>query len=155
MRKFILLLVLGAAPSLSAQRGAARSETESRGRPVDSSDVARLARELAAGRVVVHGLRFEHGDERIAAASHRALLPLAQALRGASGAYLVEAHTSGRPDADAVSARRAAAVRARLVADGADPSRLYAAGFGASRPEREGSAHPSRSTDRIEITRLR
>jgi len=79
---------------------------------------------------------------------------IATALVAAGGAFLVEAHVA--PSGDVVSDqlltdRRAAAVRARLVAAGVPAGRLFAMGFGATRPA---ARLDSTTQSRIEISRM-
>ena len=115
-----------------------------------------LVTELTAGRLVVHGLSFDAGGATIDPSSIRTLRALAVALRRTTGTYLIESHTLPGRGAQALSDRRAAAVRTWLLASGVDPSRLYAAGFGATRPRPPPLKGGRRgSPDRIEISRIR
>ena len=117
-------------------------------RPLISSDSAsRLAAAISSGRLIVPGICFRAGTAVIDSSSAGALRALAAALRMTTGTYLVESHTAPAHDAQSLSDRRAAAVRTWLLAAGVDPTRLYAAGFGATRPR-----PPPR--DRIEISRV-
>ena len=121
--------------------------------PTYADSASRFAADLSAGRVIVRGITFDVGRATINPSSIRALHMLAAALHGTTGTYLIESHTSPGRGAQALSDRRAAAVRTWLLAAGVDPSRLYAAGFGATRP-RPPPKDGGRSSDRIEISRV-
>ena len=116
---------------------------------------AHFAAELTAGRLVVRGITFNAGGATIDPSSIETLRTLAAALQRTTGTYLIESHMAGGRGAQALSDRRAAAVRTWLLAAGVDPSRLYAAGFGATRPRpppKDGGAQGS--SDRIEVSRV-
>ena len=125
-------------------------------RPSSGSDsAARFAADLIAGRLVVRGISFNAGGATIDPSSIETLRTLAAALQRTTGTYLIESHTAGGRGAQALSDRRAAAVRTWLLAAGVEPSRLYAAGFGATRPRpppKNGGAQES--SDRIEVSRV-
>ncbi|MFL5606314.1 MAG: OmpA family protein [Gemmatimonadaceae bacterium] len=110
-----------------------------------------LAADLADdGRIVLVALRFTP-DDQLAPGSEVLLAQLALLLTTQSGAFLVEGHVAASAAAEADrshSERRAAAVKARLVAAGVPAARLFAMGAGATTVA--GTAPP----DRIEIARM-
>jgi outer membrane protein OmpA-like peptidoglycan-associated protein len=114
-------------------------------------DADPLAADLADdGRIVLAALRFT-ADDQLAPGSEALLAQLAQLLGAQSGAFLVEGHVAAGAAADADrlrSERRAAAVKARLVAAGVPAARLFVMGAGAT--PAVGAAPP----DRIEIARM-
>jgi outer membrane protein OmpA-like peptidoglycan-associated protein len=115
----------------------------------------RLAADLADdGRIVLAELRFTP-DDQLAPGSEALLRQLAQLLGAQTGAFLVEGHVAPGTAADADrqrSERRAAAVKAQLVAMGMPAARLFAIGAG-SAPAAAGPAGPP-PPDRIEIARM-
>jgi outer membrane protein OmpA-like peptidoglycan-associated protein len=123
--------------------------------PSGSDSAARFAADLTAGRLVLRGISFSAGGAVIDSSSTETLRTLAAALQRTTGTYLIESHTAGGRGAQALSDRRAAAVRTWLLAAGVNPSRLYAAGFGATRPRpppKNGGM--LQSSDRIEVSRV-
>jgi outer membrane protein OmpA-like peptidoglycan-associated protein len=125
-----------------------------RGAPVEASDAATLTAALAAGRVVIRDLAFIAGSDTLMPSADAVIARVAKALIAARGAFLVEAHVV--PSGDMVSDqlltdRRAAAVRARLITAGVPATRLFAMGFGATRPA---GGLDSRTQSRIEISRM-
>jgi len=99
----------------------------------------RFASDLAgAGRATaLHGADFAPGSAELQTAIEPTLKAIATALKAGSASYLIEGHTDPSGDAaadQALSERRAAAVKARLVALGVPASRLFATGLGATRP---------------------
>ena len=123
--------------------------------PSRSDSAARFAADLTAGRLVVHGISFNAGGATIDPSSIETLRTLAVALQRTTGTYLIESHTTGGRGAQALSDRRAAAVRTWLLAAGVDAGRLYAAGFGATHPRPPPAKGGEReSSDRIEVSRV-
>jgi outer membrane protein OmpA-like peptidoglycan-associated protein len=119
--------------------------------PMYADSASRFAADLSAGRLIVRGITFDAGGATIDPSSIGTLHTLAAALHRTTGTYLIESHTSPGRGAQALSDRRAAAVRTWLLAAGVDPARLYAAGFGATRPR----GPPKNGTsERIEISRV-
>lgn len=120
-----------------------------------SDSAARFAAALIAGRLVVRGISFNSGGATIHPSSVETLRTLAAALQRTTGTYLIESHTRGGRGAQALSDRRAAAVRTWLLGAGVDPSRLYAAGFGGTRPRAPPSGGGAKqASDRIEVSRV-
>lgn len=100
-------------------------------------------------------IEFETGSDRIAS-SKVALLDLtARAASDCPGRLRVEGHTDNTGSAainDALSQRRAEAVRAALVQRGVAPSRLTAVGYGSGRPIGDNDTDEGRALNRrIEI----
>lgn len=100
-------------------------------------------------------IEFETGSDRIAS-SKAALLDLtARAAADCPGRLRIEGHTDDTGSAainDALSQRRAEAVRAALIQRGVSPSRLIAVGYGASRPVGDNATEAGRALNRrIEI----
>ncbi|HJR64482.1 MAG TPA: OmpA family protein [Gemmatimonadaceae bacterium] len=109
-------------------------------------EVRRLARALRRGRAVLDDVTFLDAGEQLDSASAKQLVALAQAMATVEGAFVIAAHTerlgTGLEPAS-LSARRAAIVRAWLVAAGVPEERLFTQGHAAVRP-----------TARIEVRRL-
>lgn len=120
---------------------------------VSRADPARdVAAKLTAGRAVFEDIRFAQGTDQLDPASADALKHLAAAIVATPGTFLIEAHTdvlAPPGDAQALSQRRAAAVKSRLAAGGVPADRLLAVGYGATRPN---AANPQANA-RIEVVR--
>ena len=120
---------------------------------VGGSDPARdIAARLATGRAVFEDIRFATGGEELDPTSAKAVEPLAAAIIATPGTFLIEAHTDVVPppgDAQALSQRRAAAVKAQLAGKGVPAERLLAVGYGATRP----NAVNPQANARIEVVR--
>jgi outer membrane protein OmpA-like peptidoglycan-associated protein len=120
---------------------------------VTGADPARdVAAKLSAGRAVFEEIRFSSGADQIDPSAAKLLEHLAAAIVATPGMFLIEAHTEPVPppgDAQALSQRRANAVKARLAASGVPADRLLAVGYGATRPN---AANPQAHA-RIEIVR--
>ena len=95
----------------------------------DSTNVGRIAGELAAGRLALDRLRFDEGD-RLDGQSTASLHAVARAMKGTSGGYVVKVRVSAASGAQQTADRRAAAIRLLLVGDGVEAERLYSAGTG-------------------------
>lgn len=113
----------------------------------------------ATGRVATHGIRFDTGSDRIRPESAPVLASIVALLREHPELRLrVEGHTDDVGDDDAnraLSERRAAAVRAHLVAQGIDAVRLESAGLGESSPVSPNMTAEGRQRNRrVELVRL-
>ena len=122
-------------------------------RPGDDAG-ARLAADFADdGRVVLGDLRFK-SDDALDPASRETVDALAKLLASTTGAFLVEGHVvagGGTAKEQARSEAHAKAVKAALVAQGVDATRLFTMGFGATRP---GAPGTPAGHDRIEVARM-
>ena len=111
-----------------------------------------IATKLMTGRAVFEDIRFAPGAEQLDPASADVLKHLAAAIVATPGTFLIEAHTDLLPppgDAQALSQRRAAAIKTQLAANGVPAERLLAVGYGATRPN---TANPQANA-RIEVVR--
>ena len=119
-----------------------------------------LAAHLAAGRAVIQEIRFVGNTDRITTASGVQIERLAKLLVTRPDTFLIEGHTdgTGNPAVDqALSEKRAAVIKSRLMASGVSAVRLFVAGFGATRPLATSNGEtPSRgaSNARIEVVRV-
>lgn len=116
----------------------------------------RLAAALATGRTVLHGIRFEEATDSLTPDAEPHVARLARLLAIQPGTFVLEGHVdaTGNDAADReLSQRRAAVLRARLVASGLPAERLFAMGLGATRPT-AGAAGAGERSARIEIARL-
>ena len=115
-----------------------------------------LTADLKAGRLAIRELEFGGEDaSELKPASDSVMRRLATALGGVTGAFLVEAHVKMVGDSDieqALSDRRANAVKAKLVALGIAEERLSAKGFGSTTPA-DSSARSAATNSRIELSR--
>jgi outer membrane protein OmpA-like peptidoglycan-associated protein len=119
---------------------------------VTHDQVGELTTRLASGRVVLDDVRFVAGADQLDPSAAEPLKRLASAIAATPGVFLIEAHTDPVPppgDAQALSQRRAAAVKAQLAANGVPADRLLAMGYGSTRPN---AANPQANA-RIEIVR--
>lgn len=111
------------------------------------------------GRVATQGIYFDTGSDRIRPESTPTLKEIAAMLREhADLKLLIEGHTDAVGEAAAnqrLSERRAAAVKAALVADfGVDGGRLETAGFGATKPvAKNDTAEGKQQNRRVELVR--
>jgi outer membrane protein OmpA-like peptidoglycan-associated protein len=114
----------------------------------------KLAAELETGRVVLAEVRFVGTTDQLDDASQPHLERLANLLKKQSATFLIEGHVDDVGSAaanQALSEKRSAAVKARLVAAGVPSERLFAMGMGATRPPTD----PKASHARIEFARMK
>lgn len=110
------------------------------------------------GRMTLEGIEFDTGSDRLRPASDTVLREVAAALvKAPELSVSVEGHTDNQ-GADAVnvalSERRAAAVKARLVALGVPAARLATSGFGAAQPVAGNDTPEGRQRNRrVELVR--
>jgi outer membrane protein OmpA-like peptidoglycan-associated protein len=104
----------------------------------DGDAAGKLAAQLAKyGRAVVPELEFQAKSDTLTPAGERVVKQLATALQAIPGVFLIEGYTEpgSDPGADqALSERRAEAVKERLVVLGIPVTRLFRIGYGATRP---------------------
>lgn len=119
-----------------------------------TGDDGKLAAELETGRVVLTEVRFVGATDQLDDASEPYLQRLAKLLEQQPATFLIEGHVGDVGSAaanQALSEKRSAAVKARLVAAGVPAERLFAMGLGAMRPPTD----PKASHARIEIARMK
>lgn len=129
--------VSGAAHSLTGKGGA--------------SEDARIRAQLDSGRLVLPGLGFAAGSAEPNGAGAAQLAHVAKAMLATSATYLIESHVAEGSDAasnQALSEKRGAAVKAKLVADGVPAGRLFVMSYGSQRPAANGA------NSRIEIAKM-
>ena len=117
----------------------------------------RIATDLATGRAVIRSIVFAPGSDQPSARSEEVFKRLARALGASQGTYLIEGHVDATSDpaADqALSQRRAASVKARLVAAGVAEGRLFTMGFGSQRPATDADAGGPTGNGRIEVAKM-
>ncbi|MBC7791048.1 MAG: OmpA family protein [Anaerolineae bacterium] len=125
------------------------------------AQVDSLTVQLVGGRTVIQGIHFVKATDRITPASGAHLARLAKLLAARPDTFLIEGHTdnTGNPAADqALSEKRAAVVKSRLMAEGVSGARLFVAGFGATRPltiPGGESGSPGVHNARIEVVQVR
>jgi OOP family OmpA-OmpF porin len=110
------------------------------------------------GRVRIYGILFDTDSARLKPESKTALDELvATAKAHPSWKFLIEGHTDntgGDAHNQALSAQRAAAVKANLVRAGVVASRLATKGYGATRPVASNDTEAGRSQNRrVEVVR--
>ncbi|HRJ00519.1 MAG TPA: OmpA family protein [Hyphomonas sp.] len=120
-----------------------------------ATEIADSCQEELSRLLEAANIEFETGSDRIAS-SKAALLDLtARAATDCPGRLRIEGHTDDTGSAainDALSQRRAEAVRAALIQRGVAPSRLNAVGLGATRPIGDNNTEEGRALNRrIEI----
>lgn len=108
-----------------------------------------LAGQVAAGHVVLTDLRFAD-DGSVMPASSGTLRALARLMKDGTEAWMVEGHVAAGAGEQVLSDHRAKTIKAALVAEGVDAGRVWARGFGSSRPP----ADADTPADRIEIVRM-
>ena len=106
----------------------------------------------AGTRIVLEGVNFDTDSAKLDAAAKTALRVAIQALRDYPRFdVLVGGHTDNRGDAaynQALSQRRANAVRAHLVSAGIAADRVEAAGYGESQPVQDNDTPAGRAQNR-------
>ena len=119
-----------------------------------AEDEEKLVAELEKGRLVLAEVSFVEGTGELTESSEPHLQRLAKVLRDQSATFVIEGHVDDGGNAatnQALSEKRAAAVKARLVTAGVPAERLFAMGLGATRPP----ADPNGSYARIEVARMK
>lgn len=114
----------------------------------------KLAADLETGRAVLAEVRFVGATDQLDGASEPQLERLARLLKEQSSIFLIEGHVDDGGSAaanQALSEKRSAAVKARLVAAGVPAERLFAMGLGSTRPPTD----PNASHARIEVARMK
>jgi outer membrane protein OmpA-like peptidoglycan-associated protein len=114
---------------------------------------------MSDGRVATQGILFDTGSDRIRPESTPTLKEMVAMLREHADLKLaIEGHTDNVGDAAAnqtLSEKRAAAVRAYLVGQGIDESRLRSAGYGASKPAAPNDTSEGRQRNRrVELVKM-
>ena len=123
------------------------------------SSAAQLAASLGkGGRARIYGIRFDVDSEVLRAESTPALESIAKLARdNAAWRFSIEGHTDATASAaynQALSQRRADAVKARLVKAGIAAERLSTKGFGATQPVADNSTGIGRAQNRrVELAR--
>lgn len=109
--------------------------------------------------VVLQGVNFEFDSDRLTASAQEVLRPIAGLLQGGLAAIRVE--IAGHTDAvgtddynQALSARRAYAVKQFLISQGVSASRLIATGYGSSRPVASNDTAEDRARNRRVVFRV-
>lgn len=147
--------LLGAATGAdcqAAEQGPERAADGGRSRQQARPD--RLSAEVATGHAVISELRFVRNTDDLAPSAVAVVKHLARAINATWGTFLIEAHVDPSGDAakeQALSERRATAVKARLVLDGVPPARVVAVGYGSTRPL---AGVPAGQSARIEVARV-
>lgn len=128
---------------VKSMAGAHRSDTD-----------AQLAADFADdGRVVLTGLRFT-ADGTIDPSSRGRVRALAKLISQSAGSFLIEGSVApggGAAVEQARSEAQAKAVKAVLVEEGVDASRLFVLALGASRPPAAGAQG---AAERVEVSRM-
>ncbi|MBC7791043.1 MAG: OmpA family protein [Anaerolineae bacterium] len=127
----------GVAETVVARTEQSVADAASRLRNAGGSASDQLASDLAAGRAVLPEIRFEGHTDQLTAASAPHIAHLAKLLEGQPTAFLIEGHVEATMDAAAdlsLSEKRAAAVKASLVAARIPATRLFVMGLGSTRP---------------------
>jgi outer membrane protein OmpA-like peptidoglycan-associated protein len=114
---------------------------------------------MSSGRVATQGILFDTGSDRIRPESTPTLKEMVGMLREHAELKLaIEGHTDNVGDAAAnqtLSEKRAAAVKAFLVAQGVDEGRLKSTGFGASKPVASNDTPEGKQQNRrVELVRM-
>jgi outer membrane protein OmpA-like peptidoglycan-associated protein len=110
---------------------------------------------LKTGRLKVYGITFDTAKDTIKPESTPTLESLAKALKAGGGQYTIDGHTDSQGADDynqGLSERRAASVKAWLVAHGIPDASLTTAGFGESAPIQPNDTPGGRAANRrIEV----
>ena len=114
---------------------------------------------VADGRVSTQGILFDTGSDVIKPHSTPTLEEITDMLKEHADLKLtIEGHTDNVGDAagnQALSEKRAAAVKAYLVGKGIDASRLESKGFGATKPKAGNDSAEGRQTNRrVELVKM-
>lgn len=151
---FVQMTLVGAQPEVAPDLSVSTKSPSDGAAPVESGAMAAApVMALDAGKpLVLQGLDFPSGKAELVAGDHASLRDLADwlAAHPQAGVELV-GHTdgSGNPDANtALSLARAEAVRAALVALGADPARIGTRGAGPSEPVADNDTPEGRAKNR-------
>lgn len=108
-----------------------------------------LAKQHAAGHVVLSDLQFAD-DGSVMPASSGTIRALARLMKDGTDAWMVEGHVAAGAGDQVLSDHRAKTIKAALVAEGVDAGRVWARGFGSSRPPTDAAT----LADRVEIVRM-
>ena len=108
-----------------------------------------LAKQLAAGRVVLTDIRFAE-DGTLTAASLETVRTLAKLMKAGTDTWVIEAHVVAGAGDQPLSEQRARVIKGSLIEEGMEMSRIFARGLGSTRPA-GGAGAPA---DRIEILRM-
>jgi len=120
--------------------------------PQPARDAIAPCAERLSARVAETPLRFEVGDSALSADSAATVDALAAILRDCAGGPVeIGGHTDAQGAHDynmALSTRRAAAVRAALIARGVPPGALLARGYGPTQPVADNATEAGRAKNR-------
>ena len=111
---------------------------------------------IAGSRLSLTAAGFQPGSAQLPEGMARQLATVGQALREQRAVVRVEVHTDASGSVEqsqALSQRRANAIRSFLIERGVDPYRVHAVGMGASRPKRPHDPLAAENR-RVEIVRL-
>lgn len=111
------------------------------------------------GSVQLKGVNFKLDSDELTESAQQTLVPVAELLNSSLSHVRVEiaGHTDALGDADynqALSARRAYAVKDYLMANGVAAERLVATGYGSSRPVAENDTEDGRAKNRRVVFRV-
>lgn len=113
----------------------------------------------AQAEVVLQGVTFEFNSDQLTAEARMNLEPVAMLLKGGLSEIRIEiaGHTDALGGEDynqALSARRAYAVKKFLVSQGVDAARMVATGYGSSRPVADNETEAGRALNRRVVFRV-
>lgn len=156
----IVALVVSFSASDLADAGARVADFESRSATAEQQSECALtslpACSIAGSRLSLTAAGFQPGSAQLPEGMARQLLTVSQVLREQRAVVRVEVHTDASGSLEhrqALSQRRADAIRAFLIDRGVDPYRVHAVGLGASRPKRPSDPLAAENR-RVEIVRL-